>query len=185
MGFFRRIIRKKVCRPVIFSAILIAGIYMTSDKWMPYISNRLYQEGASARENGREPVINAEKKVKTKEKDTNTEINKNKDRETAGVSDNEESSDNQNINEDSYRSTAEDIKKTIRDTKEAANKAKSYLNDAKERGTPIIEGTLPDVKDSTPAFIQDGIDTAAGIRERLKNFAKDKAEKIKDKVKTE
>lgn len=181
MGFFRRIIRKKVCRPVIFSAILIAGIYMTSDKWMPYISNRLYQEGASARENGREPVINAEKKLKTKEKDTN----KSKDRETAGVSDNKKNSDKQNINEDSYCSTTEDIKKTIRDTKEAANKAKSYLNDAKERGTQIIEGSLPDAKDSTPAFIQDGIDTAAGIRERLKNFAKDKAEKIKDKVKTE
>lgn len=181
MRFFRRIVRKKICWSAIFSAILIAGIYMTSDKWMPYISNRLYQEGASARENGREPVINAEKKVKTKEKDTN----KSKDRETTGVSDNKKSSDKQNINEDSYRSTAEDIKKTIRDTKEAANKAKSYLNDAKERGTPIIEGSLPDAKDSTPAFIQDGIDTAAGIRERLKNFAKDKAEKIKDKVKTE
>ena len=50
MKIIRRIIRKKLCHPIVLTGVFLITAYMTSNKWVPYISDRLYNEGSAARE---------------------------------------------------------------------------------------------------------------------------------------
>lgn len=153
MKILRRIIRRKLCHPVVIGAAAVVLLFATSEKWTPYIKDRLYQEAATARDSETE---NSKKKDKTvqqsevrepnKQESRKSRIEKDADQEkttaASDVSDKTKASKGKkkksvkkSVTESkAYQDTAEDVKKTVNDTKDAADKVKKYLDEAKKRG---------------------------------------------------
>lgn len=197
MKILRRIIRRKLCHPVVIGAAAVVLLFTTSEKWTPYIKDRLYQEAATANDVGAK-TENIKKKDKTVQQSEVRESNKqesrkpriekgaNQEKTTAAsdVSDKTKASKGKkkksvkkSVTESkAYQDTAEDVKKTVNDTKAAADRVKKYLDEAKKRGEPIMEENMPGVSDEKPQIIQDGVDTVKGIRKRIVDLIKGAAE---------
>lgn len=195
MKILRRIIRRKLCHPVVIGAAAVVLLFATSEKWTPYIKDRLYQEAATARDSETE---NSKKKDKTvrqsvvrepnKQESRKSRIEKDADQEkttaASDVSDKTKASKGKKKKSvkksvtvsKAYQDTAEDVKKTVNDTKDAADKVKKYLDEAKKRGEPIMEENMPGVSDEKPQIIQDGVNTVKGIRKRIVDLIKGAAE---------
>lgn len=197
MKILRRIIRRKLCHPVVIGAATVVLLFTTSEKWTPYIKDRLYQEAATASD-AEAKTENSKKKDKTVQQSEVRESNKqesrksriekgaNQEKTTAAsdVSDKTKASKGKkkktvkkSVTESkAYQDTAEDVEKTVNDTKDAADRVKKYLDEAKKRGEPIMEENMPGLSDEKPQIIQDGVDTVKGIRKRIVDLIKGAAE---------
>lgn len=187
MKIVRRIIRKRLCRPILIIGILSVGLYATSDKWIPYVKDQLQQETDQARNIIGQDKSNARKStdaatVEKSENEAKEGRQKKKSLENSSGTKGKNSAKGEakSGEKKEYRDTAADIKKTVNDTKNAAGKVKNYLDEFKTRGDPIIDKNMPDAEIKTPEVIQDGLDTVNGIRERVWDFIKGASEKVRE-----